>query len=286
MRHRQLDVAGLSIHIVEDGAPAKPAVLFLHGWPQSCAAFLGVMRELGRETHVVAMDLPGIGGSITAPRSNDKRTLARCVRGVVRQLGLRSLTLVGHDVGAQIAYAYLRAYPADLRRVVLMNIAIPGVEPWREIVRNPQIWHFAFHAVPSLPEKLVSGRQAAYFDYFYDRISARPSAITTRARRTYTRAYSRAQALRTAFEWYRAFARDERDNRRVRHRPVTIPVLYLRGEKEPGIELGRYVRGLRQSGLRNVAGRTIPRSGHFAPDEQPQEVSAALRSFMGLGRTR
>jgi pimeloyl-ACP methyl ester carboxylesterase len=88
-------------------------------------------------------------------------------------MGLKTLTLVGHDVGGQIVYSYLHSCPGDLHKAVIMNVAVPGVPPWFEVKRNPHIWHFAFHAVPDLPEKLVWGQQAAYFDFFYDAISAR-----------------------------------------------------------------------------------------------------------------
>lgn len=43
--------------------------------------------------------------------------------------------------------------------------------------KNPYIWHFVFHSLPELPELLVYGKQAAYFDYFYNEISKDPSAI-------------------------------------------------------------------------------------------------------------
>ncbi len=282
LHHRQLKAEGLSIHIVEGGAAEKPAVLFLHGWPQSCAAFAPIMLQLSKETHVVAMDLPGIGGSKTPPPSNDKRTLAKYVHAVVGQLDLEAITLVGHDIGGQIAYALLRAYPTELRRVMLMNIVIPGVEPWSEIKRNPYIWHFGFHAIPGLPEKLVAGKQAIYFDYFYDRISARPGAIGREARKTYVQAYSRPEALHTGFEWYRAFPQDEQDNLRVKDQVVNTPVLYLRGEKDPGLDLERYVNGLRDAGLRDVKGQVILTSGHFTADEQPRQLLTVLRDFMRL----
>jgi pimeloyl-ACP methyl ester carboxylesterase len=282
LHHHQLKVDGLSIHVVEGGAATKPAVLFLHGWPQSWAAFEPVMIPLSKEARVVAVDLPGVGESKTPPPSNTKRILAKYVRAVVRQLQLQALTLVGHDIGGQIAYAFLRAYPVELDRVVLMNIAIPGVEPWSEVVRNPYIWHFGFHAVPGLPEALVAGKQATYFRYFYDRIAAKPGAIAGKAQKTYVQAYSRPQALHTGFEWYRAFAQDEKDNLRLKDEVVNTPVLYLRGEKDPGLDLERYVRGLRDAGLRDVGGQVIPKSGHFIADEQPRQLLTALRRFMGL----
>jgi pimeloyl-ACP methyl ester carboxylesterase len=281
LRHRQVDVEGLGIHVVEGGAADKPAVVFLHGWPQCWAAFERVMILLAPDARAVAIDLPGIGGSTTPPPANDKRTLAKYVRGAIRSLGLRDVTLVGHDAGGQIAYAYLQAYPDELGRAVLMNIVIPGVDPWSEVERNPHIWHFRFHAIPDLPEQLVAGREAAYFDYFFDTIAAKPGAVPAEARARYVEAYSRPDALRTGFEWYRAFAKDEKDN--ARRQLVSTPVLYLRGEKEQaGIDLARYVDGLREAGLQKVGGALIADSGHFAPDEQPQAVAALLRKFLGL----
>lgn len=279
LSHRQVQVEGLPIHVAEAGTRGKPAVVFLHGWPQSGAAFARVMATLRDEAHVFAVDLPGIGGSPTAPRANDKRTLARYVRGVIAALALTDVTLAGHDAGGQIVYAYLHAYPEDLARAVIMNVAIPGLDPWDEVKRNPHIWHFAFHAVPELPEILVAGHQARYFDFFYDAIAARPAAITPQARAVYAEAYARPEALRTGFEWYRAFAQDEKDNTAVKGQPLDTPVLYLRGDHEPG-DLDRYLEGLHEGGLRNVQGRRIADCGHFAPDEQPDAVGSALREFI------
>jgi pimeloyl-ACP methyl ester carboxylesterase len=279
LKHLNVTVEGIPLHVVEAGSPHAPAVLFLHGWPQNWAAFEQVLHLLGDRAHALAMDLPGIGESPTPPRANDKRTLAGYVHGLIRQLELQSVTLAGHDVGGQIVYAYLRKYPESLARAVLMNIVVPGVDPWSDVIRNPHIWHFAFHAVPHLPEALVSDRVAPYFDYFYDVLSASRNGVSPSARERYVRAYSRPDALRTGFNWYRAFERDEEDNHDAY--PVDTPVLYLRGQEESG-DIEQYIGGLRSSGLRHVRGRTIPGSGHFAPDEQPQEVANAIADFTEL----
>ena len=154
-----------------------------------------------------------------------------------------------------------------------MNIVIPGVDPWSEVIRNPHIWHFAFHAIPDLPERLVANRLGPYFDYFYDALSARGDRVSPSAREKYVRAYSRPDALRTGFDWYRTFAQDERDNHPARS--IETPVLYVRGEEEQG-DIGQYVGGLRSAGLRNVSGKIIAASGHFSPDEQPGEVADAI----------
>ena len=69
----------------------------------------------------------------------------------------------------------------------------------------------------------------------------------------------------------------------VERQTVDTPVLYLRGNKDPGFAVDRYVEGLRHGGLTNVEAGEIADSGHFALDEQPEAVARALEHFLGLG---
>lgn len=278
LRHRQVDVEGISIHAVEGGWGANPTVLFLHGWPESWVAFESIMLSLADTHHVMAIDLPGIGESKGTPTANDKKTLAGYVHGLIETLGLKEVTLVGHDAGGQIVYAYLHRYPEALRQAVIMNVAVPGVEPWSEIVRNPYIWHFAFHSIPGLPEKLVEGKQADYFAFFYSVMTADPDAVSASQRRRYTEAYTRPEALHTGFEWYRAFAQDEQDNLSVEGQIVQTPVLYLRGEQEGG-DMETYLKGFRESGLQNIEGQIVPGIGHWL-DENPNGVLTVLETYL------
>lgn len=278
LRSKPVEVEGVSLHVLEGGAPGRGSVLFLHGWPESSAAFAEVMRELQKGFHVLALDLPGIGRSVGAPAANDKRTLARYVKGAIAALGLEDVTLAGHDVGGQIVYAFLHAYPGELKRAVMMNIAVPGVDPYAEVERNPHIWHFAFHSVPKLPELLVAGHVAEYFAFFYNALAG-PAGVGEEARRAFAEAYERPEALRTGFEWYRAFPQDAQDNLAVKGQPVTTPVLYIRGEKESG-DMKAYATGFQAAGLRSLRTATIPNAGHFVPSEQPAAMATALRQFI------
>lgn len=278
LRHRQVHVANQSIHMVEGGAPGRGSMLFLHGWPESWFAFEQVMLRLCDQIHVVAIDLPGIGGSTGEVLANDKRSLALHIHDLIQALDLREVTLVGHDVGGQIVYAYLHAYPDDLKSAAILNIAIPGVEPWSTVVANPHIWHFGFHSVPGLPELLVNGHQTAYFSYFYEALAG-PVGIGSRARQAYADAYSRPAALHTGFEWYRAFPTDAADNIEMQDHIVDLPVLYVRGGKEPG-RMEEYLEGLRRGGLTDVRSAVIPNSGHFTPSEQPEALADVLLEFV------
>jgi pimeloyl-ACP methyl ester carboxylesterase len=52
------------------------------------------------------------------------------VHGLIESMKLPAVTLVGHHVGGRIVYAYLKAYPDELQKAVIMNVAVPGVDPW------------------------------------------------------------------------------------------------------------------------------------------------------------
>jgi pimeloyl-ACP methyl ester carboxylesterase len=219
MRETLLRIDGLDIHLREEGPPAGPGVLFLHGWPQDSSAFGPLMMQLRDRFRVAAMDLPGIGRSHGRPERGDKRTLAGYVHSVVHTARLAPVSLVGHDIGGQIVYAFLRAFPGVAARAAILDVVIPGVAPWSEVVRNPRIWHFGFHAVPQLPELLVAGHQERYFDFFFDAIAAEPARICADSRRAYAAAYRDADSLCAGFDWYRAFPQDEEDNRRCAGTP-------------------------------------------------------------------
>jgi len=284
LAHRTVEAGGVSLHALEAGGGAGGSIVLLHGWPQDASSFARVVEDLGRDGHVLAFDLPDIAGSRGAPADWDKRTLAKIVRDAVRSLGLEAVTLVGHDAGGMVVYAYLRAFPGELARAAILNVAIPGVEPWDEVRRNPQIWHWGFHAVPELPELLVSGHEARYFDFFFDAIAG-PQGVPAAARAQHVEAYLRPEALHAGFELYRSFPRDEAFNRRFDGQPLETPVLYVRGDHEYG-QIETYLAGLRRAGVRNLTGETLDDCGHFSPQEQPAALAAALRRFAGLPARR
>jgi pimeloyl-ACP methyl ester carboxylesterase len=99
-------------------------------------------------------------------------------------------------------------------------------------------------------------------------------------RQRYVEAYRRPGALRSSFDWYRGLRQDQRDNAAAKQLQVHTPVLYLRGGAERGIELERYLAGLREHGLCELVGDVIPGSGHFTPDEQPEALARRIAAFL------
>jgi pimeloyl-ACP methyl ester carboxylesterase len=280
-RHTQLPIGGASLHVIEAGDPAGRPFLFLHGWPESWLGWRDVLSLAGESVRAIAIDLPGIGGSVGVASSGNKRDMAAIIHELIAALRLEHLVLVGQDVGGMVAYAYLRAYQ-DVERAVLMDTVIPGIDPWDAVLRNPFIWHFAMHSIPQLPETLVQGKQRPYFDFFYNVISAHPERITDAARAAYCEAYTPDSALTAGFDWYRAFQRDAAQNRAAsKGAPCNTPTLYLRGEKEGG-DINEYLAGFRAAGMQHVEADVILDAGHFAQEEAPAEVWKRIAAFAGV----
>ena len=269
------------MHVVSAGSKHALSLVFLHGWPEDWSAWTQMLHQASQQVHAVAIDLPGIGESVMADPPAAKHEISGLVGDVIAALGLKKVVVVGHDVGGQIAFAHLSRTSGRIDAAVIMDVVVPGLPPWDEVLRNPNIWHFAFHAVPRLPEQLVAGKEESYFDFFYNEIARHPERITPDRRRTYAKAYSRPASLKAGFNWYRAFPHDAACNAELMKRgaAITEPVLYIRGRDEAGT-IDRYLEGFKGAGLANIRGAVIPDCGHFAPEEQPAAVWQEIQRFL------
>lgn len=284
---RHADVNGVRLHYVEGGSGTP--LLLLGGWPQTWWQWHRVMPALARRHRVIAVDLRGMGGSSKPAGGYDKKTMARDIRELVRHLGLESVDVVGHDIGAMVAYAYAANHPEATRRICMLDVAHPD-DGWSEFRLlpepgqpvntpvgdggNPLLWWFAFNQVLGLPEELLEGRTRVLVDWLAEHVTKDPGSIGERSREVYARALSTADAVRAGNAWYRAFNTDIADERT--YAPVSAPILVLGGELSNHASL-REVMPAKGTDVRVVR---VDDSGHYVPEEQPEAVIDALESFL------
>jgi pimeloyl-ACP methyl ester carboxylesterase len=117
---------GLTIAYREAGTQHPgPAVLLLHGWPTSSYLWRNVMPPIAQHHRVVAVDLPGFGGS-------DKPTDVRysfgffteAIDGLIDRLGLGRIVPVGHDIGGPIALRWALDHPGRTAGLGLLNTLV------------------------------------------------------------------------------------------------------------------------------------------------------------------
>jgi len=252
-----------------------PVVVLLHGYTQTSHMWLPLLPELAKSHTVIAPDLRGAGGSGRTPSGYDKRTLAQDIHALVRQLGHRQVSLVGHDIGLMVAYAYAAQYPSEVSKVVLMDAFLPGVGEWQNVWLLRDLWHFHFYG--ETPLALVKGRERIYFEHFWNDFAAnRTKSIPEADRRLYAAAYARDGGMRAGFEYFKAFEQDAKDFAGFAATKLDMPFLVLTGEKASGTFLIEQTRLV----ATNVTGTVVKGSGHWLMEEAPDQVIPAIVAFL------
>jgi pimeloyl-ACP methyl ester carboxylesterase len=273
--HVMREVApGVRLHAVIGGS--GPAVMLLHGWPQTWHEWRPIMPELARTHTVVAVDLKGAGQSSKPLIGYDKVTMAHELDALRAQLGFDTVRVVGHDIGAMVAYAWAATCRDTVTHLGFLDAPLPGAAVWDGIFADPMTWHFAFHMNRDMPEFLIQGREYGYVEAFLRGRATNQGAFTDEEIGLYARSLAQPGATRATLEWYRAFPRDAEDNRTLAKEPLTVPVLALGGADRWG---PRIVDMLREFAT-DVTGGSIPDCGHWVVAERPGAVLAALDTFL------
>lgn len=272
-RSLTVDADGRRLRYVRGGS--GPLVVLVHGWPQDWTAWRHVMPALAKAFTVVAVDLRGVGGSQASDDGYDAASLTRDIHAVIADCSLGAAYVAGHDIGGMVAYAHARLYPDDVRGLMILDVALPGLDPWQGVEASPLLWHFRFHATPGLPEMLVASRQRAYFRDFVGRIALNAAAISEADIARYAHAYGTADQLRSGFAFYRAFSETGRFND-SRTEPLHVPIVLAGGDHATGQVNEIIATALRAKGAKTVMVHTIEDSGHFVVDEQPEQVIALI----------
>lgn len=271
------DLGEVTLHYLEAGS--GPPVVLLHGIPQTSHEWRHVIPRLAAHHRVIAPDLRGLGDSSRPRDGYDKATVAEDVwRLVSEHLGIDRFCVAGHDWGGPVAFALAAAHRDAVRRLAVLDVAIPG---GGDFSQNGRRWHHAFFATRDLPEALAAGREELLLDWFYETYGARHDCIPDADRREYRRCYTRLGGMRALFEYYRALPADAAHNRAALERDgkLAIPVLALGGDSS----FGRGMEPLESLKVfaDDVRGGLIPRCGHWVAEEAPEFVAAALLDFFG-----
>jgi len=270
---RFANVNGVRLHYLAAGS-GEPVIL-LHGYAQNSHMWRPLIFELAKTRLVIAPDLRGFGQSSRPAAGYEKKTMAQDVHALANSLGFKRASVVGHDIGLMVAYAYAAQYPSEVNRVVLMDAFLPGVGDWTTVWLLRDLWHFHFYGVT--PLKLVAGRERIYFEHFWNDFAADPKhSVSELDRRFYARAYAQPGAMRAGFEVFRAFEQDAKDFAVLAQNKLTMPMLVLTGEKASGEFLIQQARLVDT----DVDGVVIKGSGHWLIDEAPSQVIPRLVSFI------
>jgi len=252
-------------------------VVLLHGYAQTGHMWNPIMPLLAENHTVIVPDLRGAGGSSKPESGYDKKNMAVDIHALVSSLGFKQASVVGHDIGLMVAYAYAAQFPQETERLVLMDAFLPGIGDWKNVWLMRDLWHFHFYG--DVPLALVKGRERTYFEHFWNDFAADPKHSVSEAdRRIYAKDYAQPGGMRAGFEYFKNFERDAKDFAEMSKTPLPMPVFVLTGEKASGnflIEQTKLV-------ATNVKGQVVAGSGHWLIDEAPQTTIPALSTFLNV----
>ena len=301
---RDFEVNGTLVHARFSrrviGETPKPALLLLHGFPQSHVMWHRVARLLAPHFFLVMPDLRGYGDSSKtaglADHSNySKRNLAHDVVAVMDALGVPVFGVCGHDRGGRVAHRLALDHPARVARLCVIDIA-PTLDmyegrslrvPYMEFARAYYHWFHMLQPAP-LPEIMMGANHPETARaYLHAKLGGWGSQglgyIEAQALAEYERCFCTPEALHTACEDYRASAGIDLDHdreSRLRGEQIRCDLRVLWGERGVVHRMFDPLALWRAQCSGAVSGLAMP-AGHFIPEEQPEATAAELRAFFG-----
>ena len=279
---------GVELDVQLAGDPAQPAVILLHGFPESHRTWRGIVPDLARDHRVVAPDQRGYARS-TKPAGVESYASERIVADLLAladHLGIGRFTLVGHDWGGAIAWMAALKHADRVERLVTVNAPHPLVYQ-RSLFDDTEQRRASQYITRFRDTSIDAGLTGAGLERFLGSTFAHhlTQAIAGPDKAAYLDEWSQPGAMTAMLNWYRAAA-------------VVVPAVdeevdrpaYLDGPFPPVTQNTLVIWGMRDGALLPVQldglPRLVPRltvekidAGHFVPWEKPAAVLAAMRRW-------
>jgi haloacetate dehalogenase len=279
-------------HVRIHGARAGegPAVLLLHGHPQSHVTWHAVAPRLVEAGHSVVMtDLRGYGDSSRPEGGQNhvnysKRTMARDQVAVMQSLGHERFSVIGHDRGGRVAHRMALDHPGLVRRIAVLDIA-PTATMYaradRRFAARYFWWFFLIQPAP-LPERMIEAAAEFFLRSHLAGQSRTPGVPCEPLIQEYLRCYGLPGTIHAVCEDYRAAATiDLEHDAADADRRVEAPLLALWGAQGVVGELYDVLATWREKAA-HVQGAALD-CGHLLQEEAPQATAAALLEFLQPG---
>jgi haloacetate dehalogenase len=263
-----------------------PAVLLLHGFPQTHYCWHRVAPALAADHRVVVCDLKGYGESLSEPggplgQGYSNRERAAELVELMSGLGFERFSVVGHDRGGRVAYRMALDHPEVVQRLGVLNI-VPTVDQFERMAQGAAVeyWPWFFLAQPPpFAERVISASAEYVLRSILESWPADADAISAEAAEQYLRGFNAVTIPGICADYRASFHIDRQMDAEDRDagRGIGCPVLVHWGSEEGSLSDSLEVW---QRWAESVEGGPLP-SGHFIPEEAPSELTASIRDFLG-----
>jgi haloacetate dehalogenase len=282
-RTDKINCDGVGIHYRIAGG--GPALLLIHGYPQTGYMWHKIATQLAANFTVIIPDLRGYGDSDKPPTDADhspysKRAMADDMVTIMNTLGHRKFAVAGHDRGGRVAHRLARDHGEAVSKLAVLDIA-PTAAMYKatdkEFATAYYHWFFLIQPAP-YPERLIGSDPRYFLEHKMGHWGRTEGAITDRAFAEYLRCFSNPETIHASCEDYRASASiDLEHDAKDASAKLKMPVLALWGDV--GFVGRTYdVIAEWEKVAVNVSGHAVP-GGHFLAEESPDQTLDALITF-------
>jgi pimeloyl-ACP methyl ester carboxylesterase len=280
---------GVELDVATAGDPAAPAIVLLHGFPESHRTWRHQIPELAKTHFVIAPDQRGFARS-SKPEGAENYTPDKTVGDLIALadlFGKDRFVLVGHDWGGAIAWMAALQHPNRIERLIIVNAPHPFVfqkSLFDDMEQRAASQYIRLFRNPGLETQLEAMGLGTFFDTTFAR-HADP-ALLAPERDAYLDEWSQPGAMTAMLNWYRASAIVVPGMDEMPERPafldgpfplLQMPVLVIWGLGDTAL-LPVQLEGLDQL----VPDLKIVKveAGHFVPWENPAAVTAAIQDWL------
>ena len=262
-----------------------PALLLLHGYPQTKFMWHLVADRLAEQFTLVMADLRGYGDS-GKPQTDaehspySKRAMAADMAQLMTALGHQTFAVMGHDRGGRVAHRLARDYAERVTRLAVLDIA-PTANMYQttdmKFAKAYYHWFFLIQPYP-LPETLIGADPEFYLRQKIGSWGKSGDVHTDEAMADYLRCFSNPATIHASCEDYRAAASiDLIHDQADKGRKLDIPLFAISGAAS--FVSARYdLVAEWQTSFTDVSAAQVP-GGHFLPEESPDELLELVIPF-------
>ncbi|MFM0648061.1 alpha/beta hydrolase [Paraburkholderia bryophila] len=280
------EVDGIRINAIRGGN--GPALLLLHGHPQTHAIWHKVAPTLARHFTVIAADLRGYGDSGKPPGAHDhgnysKRRMAADQVALMQAQGFSEFAVIGHDRGGRVAARMALDHPQAVTKLVTLDVA-PTLAMYEQtsFAFARAYWHWFFLVRPApFPETLIRADADLYLKQTIGARSAGLAPFTADAYAEYLRCLSDPATAHGICEDYRASISIDLDHDRAsldEGRKIDCAFLALWGAQGVIEQCFEPLAEWRQWSAQ-VSGEALP-CGHYIPEEAPELLLERVLPFL------
>lgn len=282
LRETYVTVEGARIHAVEGGNPQAPAVVFIHGFPDSWKLFRKqIPAFVAAGYRPVAIDLRGFGLS-SRPADLEQykiNTSVQDVLSVMDALSIQKAAIVGHDWGGFVGWLLAANHPNRVTKLVSLTVGHPAASSKIKFTAKDfkNLWYHSFFQKVGIAEFILSNDSFALFRDFVHNHGEADSWVAELSRPADENGIP---ALTAALNEFRANSDEVMTVFPQITPPVTVPVLGLLSKGDLEFVREDMMTKSAEFCLAGFKYQRISAPSHWSTLDRPKEVNQAILKFL------